>query len=490
MVKNLRPLLLTLLCAMFNASMAANYETVTMPYEKPSTPSTQEPAGLAYSAKEFKWIIGVSKPSDLPTLSNPNQLAVTYSSTNDDVATVGTNGKVIVKEVLGEATIKAHSDATTAFEEGNASYTLKVVKPFVAKNYELVTSAKTLKAGDNIIIVSPTNDYAISTNQQMNNRTGANVKLEDNFTITSTEEVANIVLGGQEGTWTFQVTNGDAMGYLFAPGGGNNLSTTEAATEAGAKATIKINNMGNADIKFNTAEGEERNYLGYDKNDTRFSCYKGTSSTVSEVRIYRETREYEEIEITSAGYATMYYGQKTLKVPSSVTAYTYTAITNGLEISKTYYAKSVIPAGMAVVLKGAEGVYMFEKATGGTADPDNMLRGFDDCAETVGPDESESYLFYALSQNDKDEVGFYFMEKKGKAFKSGPHKAYLAVPAEVAGNVPFYRFGFDMLPNNISNVIPEPNSNNVAYTISGIRVNAKNLQKGVYIVNGKKVVVK
>ena len=82
-------------------------------------------------------------------------------------------------------------------------------------------------------------------------------------------------------------------------------------------------------------------------------------------------------------------------------------------------------------------------------------------------------------------MGFYFKEDEGAAFVSAPHKAYLAVPADVAAG--FYTFdGATDGINSVANVNAE---NNEVYSLSGVRMNGK-LQKGIYIVNGKKVVIK
>ena len=452
-------------------------------YKKPTSEVQKQPAGLEYSATEFTYTIGGENEA-FPTLSNPNKLTVTYTSSDETVATVGRDG-VVTPKAVGKTVIKAESEENDQFKAGSASYTLTVEEVFVGKTYELVTNANVLKAGDNIIIVSPTNDYAISTNQQKNNRTGVAVTLNEDNTITSTADVAAIVLGGEKDARTFE-TNG---GYLYAPATGNHLRTSAELPEAGGEAKITINAEGNADVEFNI---EGQNMLRFNMNGTNenrlFSCYSATSSINTPVRIYREVSDEVEVEITEAGYATMYYGKKNLTVPAGVTATTWTADKDGMKVSKTYNANDIVPAGEAVVLQGEAGIYSFAVAEKAAAEPDanNMLLGFDDAAETVGPNASASYLFYILSTNkDGEEVGFYFKEDEGAAFVSAPHKAYLAVPADVAAG--FYTFdGATDGINSVANVNAE---NNEVYSLSGVRMNGK-LQKGIYIVNGKKVVIK
>lgn len=85
--------------------------------------SDLQPSGLAYSQGSKTITLGTDY--ELPTLSNPNNLPVTYSTTNEEIATIDANGNVTVV-AAGSCTIKAHSDATSQFLEGNASYTLTV----------------------------------------------------------------------------------------------------------------------------------------------------------------------------------------------------------------------------------------------------------------------------------------------------------------------------------------------------------------------------
>lgn len=441
----------------------------------------KEPAGLAYSANEFTYTIG-GENEEFPTLSNPNQLPVTYSSSVESVATIDADGNITIV-AAGETTITASTDGDATHRAGEASYTLTVEEgevPFVEVTYELVNNAKTLKPGDKIILVNAEKTYAMSTDQAKNNRRGAEVTPNEDGTITPDENVEVITLGGEEGAWTLAVSGG----YLYAPGGGNYLRTQADPADV----TIDINDEAGAEITF---AGEiEQNSLRFNQNGSNeyrlFSCYKATSD-LPFARIYREVRDYEEVEITAAGYATMYYGYKNLEVPAGVTAKTYKADANGLSESKTYAAGSVIPAGTAVVLEGNEGMYTFNVTEEeGTADANNMLLGFDEPTLTVGPNETDTYLFYILSTDKNGEnVGFYFKEDGGAAFTSEAHKAYLAVPSEVATS--FY--SFDSGSDGINNVVTNVNANDDVYSLSGVRMNGK-LNKGIYIKNGKKVVIK
>ena len=81
---------------------------------------------FAYSADAKEVVFGTENP-ELPTLSNPNNLTVTYTSSKPEVATVATDGKVTIVGV-GETTITATGAATGNYNGAIASYTLTVNK--------------------------------------------------------------------------------------------------------------------------------------------------------------------------------------------------------------------------------------------------------------------------------------------------------------------------------------------------------------------------
>ncbi|MCI7654547.1 MAG: Ig-like domain-containing protein [Bacteroidales bacterium] len=85
--------------------------------------ATKKAAGLEFSATLATAVVG--QPFTAPTLSNPNNLAVTYSSSNENVATVAADGTVTIK-AAGTTTIKATSEETAEYYAGSTSYTLTV----------------------------------------------------------------------------------------------------------------------------------------------------------------------------------------------------------------------------------------------------------------------------------------------------------------------------------------------------------------------------
>ena len=197
-------------------------------------------------------------------------------------------------------------------------------------------------------------------------------------------------------------------------------------------------------------------------------------------------------------YGTLYYSDKNLVVPEGLTAYTYIVTDGTLSESKTYETGAVIPAATGVVVKTANNS-LTENASfdftvtaeSGEVDNNNMLHGTDEAAMTNAGDGNWKY--YALSLNSSNTagtVGFYFRKgcPNGQAFQNGAHKAYLAVPVAQAKGMSGFAFGSETDGIGQIENAELTMENATIYNLTGQKVN--NTQKGVYIVNGKKVVIK
>ena len=108
--------------------------------------NNKEDAGLAYSAKETTVTLG-QEPFTLPTLTNPNKLEVTYSSSDEAVATVSATGEV-TPVAAGTAVIKASFAGNDTYNAGSASYTL-TVNPSAADAISFAEAKTAILALDN-----------------------------------------------------------------------------------------------------------------------------------------------------------------------------------------------------------------------------------------------------------------------------------------------------------------------------------------------------
>ena len=90
------------------------------------------------------------------------------------------------------------------------------------------------------------------------------------------------------------------------------------------------------------------------------------------------------------------------------------------------------------------------------------------------------------ANQDKGSIGFYWGAEDGGPFTTSPHKVFLAVPR---GEAHAAAMPFDGT-TGLAGVKTVQSENNDIYSLSGIKVNGNKLPKGVYITNGKKVVIK
>ena len=246
--------------------------------------------------------------------------------------------------------------------------------------------------------------------------------------------------------------------------------------------------------------------LTVESAEAAFTLATGSKYAVVQSITITALSETVTAKISAAGYSTLYYGTKNLTVPEGMEAYTV-KVTTKVERSTTYNAGDVIPAGTGVVLKADKGDYVFTVVDEAPAkDEANMLRGSDEKATTTG-----GTYYYALTLNaDKDpnSAGFYWMKENGAEYEAGAHKAYLALDktfAELAEGTSTGAKGFLSLPDDDTDGIGQIENgeltieNSVVYDLSGRKLNEVSgrhgslplqLPKGIYIVNGKKVVVK
>ena len=197
--------------------------------------------------------------------------------------------------------------------------------------------------------------------------------------------------------------------------------------------------------------------------------------------------------ISSAGYAT-FYAPVEVAIPENVKAYYITEGSfNGEKVTLTQI-ENVIPANTAVILEGAEGEYTFNVSeTNAAAVSGNLLKGtvintnIIGDAYVLGVVEGETGLYKALMST----VALSSASGSVKVFLNNANKAYLpasAVPA-TANNAASFSFRFGEGTTGISEVKTENGEVKTIYDLTGRKVEAITAP-GIYIVGGKKVLVK
>lgn len=199
-------------------------------------------------------------------------------------------------------------------------------------------------------------------------------------------------------------------------------------------------------------------------------------------------------KITEAGYGT-YYSSKAYIMPKGVKGYTITGNEGtSLVMNEAYAAGAVVPAKTALVVEGSANKYYTLVAKSTELTPaDNKLHGSDE-AETTYVDGTD-VKYYKLSYNNEgNNLGFYWGSENGAAFTNGAHKAYLALGSETLLS---QSRGFSLadlahgVTTGINTTVKSATQSNFIYDLNGRRINSLNgAAKGVYIMNGQKVLVK
>lgn len=225
-----------------------------------------------------------------------------------------------------------------------------------------------------------------------------------------------------------------------------------------------IYSSGGAHLRYNSANDQ-----------ARFRYYKSSSySSQQAIQLYKlVTVPMNDIVITSAEWAT-YVPNLAVTIPEDVTAY---IVTNATSTSVTLSSVASAPANTGLVVNGAQGTYT-PTAAETTDDVSGNLLVVSD-GTVVGNGN-----IYALG-NKNGSVGFKKV-KSGVTVPAG--KPYLTI--ENTGSKDFFDFSFD---EGVATGIESIESvgfdmNAPVYDLQGRQVNR--LHKGVFIQNGKKIIVK
>jgi glucuronoarabinoxylan endo-1,4-beta-xylanase len=214
----------------------------------------------------------------------------------------------------------------------------------------------------------------------------------------------------------------------------------------------------------------------------RFRYYsEGTQKPVYLYKYYEEGTVHT-LDISEIGYATLFLGFNA-EIPANVEAYIATSTEN--DRVQLTQVEGVLPAETGVIVKATAGSYDFFRSEEETTDvTGNLFKG---SAESTVISKEANKSYYILA-NGNNGIGFYKPVNGDDTtqFTNGANKAYLEVEG-ADRSASFYGFNFDGT-TAIEGVEVE-NVEKVIYDLTGRRVK-EIAAPGIYIVNGKKVLVK
>ena len=428
------------------------------------TYSNKAVAGISFPASSYKATLGETFTA--PTLTNPNNLTVTYASSNTKVATVDASGAVTPID-YGTTTISASSAETDTYAAGSASYTLTIMPKLTGDGTEA-------------------NPYTVADVIALNT---ANALPQDQVfvkgIITKIDEVST-----QHKNATYNISDNSQATNQLKIYRGKNLNNTDftAAADLSTGWTVTVKGVltlyNNSTLEMTTgnyitsivkpSEYTPATLTGFAKSG---NDYYATFSS-DQVTFFPES-DKDITFTTNVQKASV--ASKTLELTNLTKG---TATIDGKEVSGYF-----VPANTGVLIKasfdGASSIPYYTVSGKEVAElTDNMLY-----PATKAMSELNNCYFYKLAYDDytaKTGLGFYWGAENGAAFTAKTNGAYLAVSKSTSAKS---AFRFDGTTTAISAINTEnAKTGNAVYNIQGQCVGAN--YKGLVIVNGKKIIKK
>ena len=347
-----------------------------------------------------------------------------------------------------------------------------------ATTYALATGISTIGSGKHYIIVgNVNNDYFAMGTQNQNNRAAVSVT-DNNGTISvSSQDVKEVVIVGPDKDSRYAIYDG--TGYLYAASSSSNYLKTKEELDANGLWSISFDE--NTHAATITASGDKtHNKLRYNSQSTMFSCYESGQIAVYLYERVNDTPEATDVvSITRAGYAT-YCSEHALDFSNATGIKAYVGTLNGTELTFTPITK--VPARTGVLLQSTGGTEVGATIIPITTTPSEVTNN---CLTGVTAETNLSSEDYILNVKEAG-AGFY---KAGNYTTLGANRAYIA--AQQGGQVKGFVINLNGdLPTGVAQMDGEKlNADDAAiFNLNGQRMSK--LQKGVNIVNGKKVLVK
>lgn len=526
-----------------NATYAAGNASYTLTVSK-ATPT------LSFASANITGHIGESVSAN--TLTNPANLTVSYSSSDETVATVNSTSGVVANPLkAGTTTITATFTGNDTYVAGNASYTLKVLaNPTISvsdddvdfgKTYTFDDSALssygavTLTSGnENIatvsgLVITPvacgTVTITVSTAENEDYRDGQgtfDLTINAPAGATTSDELITTLdftdntswdLPTSETSTTTSYDNGDyeitlagahyfqsTNKYLMLRSGGSltfptfdkKVNKIKVVGNSGASTKTKENiYVDEAAVSTETTGSTSTNTFNINSNyqtvGTTYELQVSTANAqITSIEVYT-TPAAATVTLNKYGYAT-FCSQYPMDF-TSTTGYTAWRVNNVAKDGTITFKK------ITEKIKGGQGVLLYNKNADGV-NTSNVTVNFADGSTVFTSSENllvgtTAATYITTTNGDYTNFGL-----KGNEFIKAndgvlpANKAYLPIETSLFESGARLSIVFDDEDEatGIKNVNHEDAINDRYYNINGLQVEKP--KKGLYIVNGRKVVVK
>ena len=411
-------------------------------------------------------------------VADDNEGYVVYYAIDENTSTEPRTAYFKVYAMDGETNL-VYSNLVTVTQEG-----------YVAPdNYALFTGS--LVEGDYIIYYD---GYAMNTNVE-NGRLGYEEVTPENDVISTNNGaiVWHIAKSGEY--WT--IYNAEANAYAASTGVKNKAQMLADGTDDMALWTVS----GDGEYEFVNNANSEAGVNAYLRNNGSygFACY--ASSTGGDLLLYKRVPATITATITLAQACTngkgKYYGTysnaSAFVVPSDLTVAEIGLDAENKLIVTEYATGAIVPANTGVMVSsttyGDYSVELTHNAGTSVMGDNNRLRPTGNEGITAAKmDEADSdCVFYRLTMHNKTDLGFYWGDEEGSPFAVVANKAYLAVQKSEGARILGFSFDGDSV-TGISQIENGKSEVENYFDLQGRSI--ANPAKGLYIKNGKKVVIR
>ena len=396
------------------------------------------------------------------------------------------------------------------------------------ETYTCVHDVATLEDGDVVVIANAGYGYALGKQQNTNNRQGVKVEIVDEQ-LTPNEEVQLITLKKHDDTWALGV--GDNQ-WLCATGTSSTQLKTTSKMNEYVLANISIEAAsGNTCINF-TGPLAKNMVMRFSHTSKVFNCY-ATLTSVDSLQIYRRTRIIPSLTladdgtdltpvITQAKGATVKRvtlkrrfvadgGWHTLCLPFNLTAQDIEEVMKGAEVVE-FYAVTMEPDGALTLgfrpvthtLAGHPYLVRMAREVEQCVFENKLIASAQPVPVTLTTADGSEYTFQGIYAPTRLQgTDYRFLRSDGTSFavpngegKVDATRAYFVfsqpiesaqcvfLPATSGIDAPeaYDALGASSLRQGVRS--------NIAYDLMGRRLFTMKQQKGIVVVNGKKIWLK
>lgn len=485
--------------------------------------------------------------SSTPTLKAGEQTlsgkTITWSSDNDNVATVDAATGTVTGVAAGKANITAKFAGDDTYKTSTASYEI-IVKgapslSFPQTSYtvemgdafstpklnglpEGVTPAYTSSNTEVATVDATTGDVKIvgvgtTTITVASPETGIYEGATTSYELTVKPAVSKVVtidfskLPYKSDTSVDELTDwkDEGITMIFNGNGESNSpkwyksNTTVRLYQHNTFKILSDNRIKKIEFQYGktpaTADNPKYSCGTYDKNEKTLdlsACNtKEVTLTFTSAVHYKKIIVTTDVSVGTISIATpegfgTYYNSNSYILPKGLTAFGYKEANTDGTLVKTdeFTGGDVVPANAALVVKGNEGeyeCYATDQAATKTLEG-NLLKGV---AKATTVEKKEGFKRYVLTTVN-NVLGFY--RTKSGNIKVPANRAYLELTEAQAQAVSFFQLDGETtgIENATATTKEAPKA---IYTLSGVRLKAtttQGLPAGAYVVNGKVVIVK